>query len=69
MKSTNIPRNTRSGVKCAINEEKEKQARKSNIPGAFSDKVIHATNFTDDPVVQCECDVSVVKNTFMDDHK
>ena len=61
MKSTNIPQNTRSGVKCVINEEKEKQARKS--------KVIHATNFTDDPVVQCECDVPVVKNTFMDDHK
>ena len=48
---------------------KRKTSQKIKHTRGISDKVIHATNFTDDPVVQCECDVSVVKNTFMDDHK
>ena len=66
--AANIPQNTKSGVKCVINEEKKKNTQdKSYIPGTFSDKVTIAIDFTDDSVVQCECDVPVVKNTFEND--
>ena len=68
--AANIPQNTKSGVKCVINEEKKNNTQdKSYIPGTFSDKVTLAIDFTDDSVVQCECDVPVVKNTFENDRK
>ena len=63
-----IPQNKRSGIKCAITEEKKNnESDKSYIRGPLSDKVIPAIDFTNNPVIQCECDVPVIKNTFADD--
>ena len=62
-----IPQNKRSGIKCAITEEKKNKSDKSYIRGTLSDKVAPAIDFTNNPVIQCECDVPVIKNTFADD--
>ena len=60
--------NTRSGVKCTITEEKQKQyVRQTNVPETFSDKATPATDFTDDLVVQYKYEVTVVRKTFVDD--
>ena len=52
-----------------ITEKNEKLYQTTGIPGtqgAFSDKVTpDIDGFTDEPVVQCE--VQVLKNTFIDD--
>ena len=50
-------------------KEKNTKSDKSYTRGAFSHKVTLAIDFTDNPAVQCECDVPVVKNTFTSDHK
>ena len=53
-----------------ITEKKEKNMSDNlytNIPQAFSEKVSPDIDFTDEPVV--ECDVAIVKNTFVDDSK
>ena len=57
----------------AITEKNEKQHGRLQLSiqgtqGAFSDKVTsHINDFTDKPEVQC--DIQVVKNTFVDDSK
>ena len=50
-------------------KEKNTKSDKSYTRGVFSHKVILAIDFTDDPVVQCECDVPVMKNIFTSDQK
>ena len=50
-------------------KEKNTKSDKSYTRGVFSDKVTLAIDFTDNPMVQCECDVPVVKNTFTSDRK
>ena len=52
-----------------MREKKNNTQVKSYIPGTFSDKVTLAIDFTNDSVVQCECDVPVVKNAFENDRK
>ena len=53
-----ILQNTRSGVIWGITKEKELRT--------FSDKGTPANDFTDDDTfLQCKCDISVVKNTFV----
>ena len=49
-----LPRNTRSGVKYKVTADKKEKQRR-----IFSDKVSPAISFTDDAVVQCECDVQL----------
>ena len=65
--------NTRSDFKCCDYREKWKttwqiQLSIQGTQGAFSDKATsNIDDFTDEPEVQC--DIQVVKNTFVDDSK
>ena len=52
-----------------MRKKKKKYARQIIHTRDISDKVTLAIDFTDDSVVQCECDVPVVKNTFENDRK
>lgn len=60
-----IPQSTRDGVKCVNTEENETE--KFYKPGILTDKVSPAIDFTDVPLVWCECAIPVVKNTSLND--
>lgn len=51
----------------SLTKKKNNKSDKSYIPEIFSDKITPAIDFTDDPAVQCECNIPVVRNTFVDD--
>ena len=49
----------------SLRKKKDDKLDKSYVTATFLDKVTSATDLTDDPIAQCECDVQVVKNTFV----